>query len=299
MNEQVDNSKLLADFTAHLAVIRRSPATIDNYRKNVRRYLSYLDKHSISPLEADADDIEGFQGELIAKPYPLPTVDSYMRPIMVFYKFLRREQLILRNPFELVELPRVLRRLPKNVPTEQDILKVLSLPDTKTNKGILQRAIMETLYSSAIRRSELCALNLDDVDTAKGELRIRHGKGDKFRVALIGHEACLWLRAYRDLVRPKYAKPNEQQFFLGYTWGRRINPLIVNRFINSFGKKAGVKLSPHSFRNASATHMMRHGASLMQIREMLGHVFLTTSQKYVEVTIEDLKREIRKYHPRK
>ena len=223
-----------------------------------------------------------------------------MRSVKAFYKWLLREKTVLQNPVELVPPPKFNRYPLRQSLTLKEITHLLNEPDAKTDGGILQKAILECFYSSGIRLRELCRLKVDDVDTVKGVIRINKGKGGRDRLAIIGNSACLWIRAYRELVRPKLAKPDEENLFLGSKEGHPINPLIVGRFVKELARKAGIKgnVTPHSLRHACASQLLRNGASLVEVKDILGHELIESTKQYTRISINDLKAIHKQFHPR-
>ena len=160
---------------------------------------------------------------------------------------------------------------------------------------------METFYSAGLRLSELCNLKLDDADTQKGFIKINAGKGNKDRTVPIGHTACLWIRAYRDLVRCDQVKEASTDYlFLGIKEGHPINPLIVGAMIRGYAKQAGItkNVSAHTLRHTCASHLLKNGMGLLDIQELLGHTLISTTQKYTQITIKELIEAHKKYHPR-
>jgi len=293
---------LIISFRDYLTALNRSAATIGNYTRNIQKFLTFLERNNIeSPVDAGWDDIEKYQGWLLQQQYQPSSVETLLRAVRAFYRYLQRRNLVIGNPAELVDRPKQSIKLPRNVLSEAEVTKLLEMPDTKTDRGILHRAILETFYHSGLRLSELCHLQIDDVDTAKGEVTVRQGKGGKDRIAVIGNSACLWIRAYKQLVRENIAEDkSERTLFLGSQRGRPIHPIIVQRFVREYARDVGITkhTTPHVLRVSVATHLLKNGASLMEIRDFLGHALVSTTQRYAQVHPEDVIEAHKKFHPR-
>jgi integrase/recombinase XerD len=208
-----------------------------------------------------------------------------------FFKHLARSNRILSNPASELELPRIPRRLPKHVLSVSEAERVLAQPDLDDPLGVRDRAIMETLYSTGIRRKEVAALAVFDVDADRGVVMVRQGKGGKERMVPIGERALGWIEKYRTQVRPQHAtEPDPGTLFLT-AWGEPLALMsltdLVRRYVSraDIGKQGGC----HLFRHTMATLMLEGGADVRHIQEMLGHASLETTQIYTQVSIRNLK----------
>ncbi len=203
------------------------------------------------------------------------------------------------NITEGFELPKTEQRLPQEVLSVDEIESLMNAPDITTPLGLRDRAILETFYSTAIRNKELADLQVYDLETERGVLKINSGKGGKDRIVPIGARAIQWITKYTTDIRPTFvAKTNDNTLFVshrGYPLGRENLSQIVRSHIVAAGiKKKG---SCHLLRHTAATLMMHNGADLRSIQELLGHAKLTTTQIYTHVTINDLKRIHESTHP--
>lgn len=222
-----------------------------------------------------------------------------MVPVKAFFRWLTRQNIILSNPASDLELPKVEQRLPKYVLTVDEVEKILAVPDVTTAHGLRDRAILEVLYSTAIRRAELQRLSVFDVDRARGTLRIQQGKGKKDRVVPIGARAVAWIEKYLASVRSELlVGPGEEHLFLMSTGEPLLLDVLstmVRRHIAraDIGKKGGC----HLFRHTAATLMLENGAELRYIQELLGHAQVTTTEMYTRVSIRKLKRIHEETHP--
>lgn len=232
------------------------------------------------------------------QPLSFSTQSTLLLPIVAFFKWCARENHILHNPASDLELPKQVRQLPKHLMSVAEVEKVLNQADIDTPSGIRNRAILETLYSTGIRRSELINLVLYDVDTERGTLMVRQGKGRKDRLIPIGARACAWVARYVREVRPLFIVTQEQGplFVTDYGEAFEKNRLsdMVKRHLQYAGFKSG---GCHAFRHAMATHMLENGADIRYIQAILGHSELSTTQIYTHVAIGKLKAVHALTHP--
>jgi len=183
-------------------------------------------------------------------------------------------------------------------PTETEMLELLNKPDTSTLKGIRDKAMLELLYSSALRRSELADINIDHVNLIDRTIRIVKGKNNKDRYIPMTKKACEALKTYLERCRPLYNRdPAVKTLFLG-EWGRRISPGMVNEIVHEYAD-FNSKISAHSIRHAVATHMLKRGANIMYLQKLLGHSSPKTTEIYTHLYPKDLVQIYGKFHPRK
>ena len=193
------------------------------------------------------------------------------------------------------------RFMPPLVLTESEILKLLNVPDVAKKTGVRDRAVLELLYGTGLRNSELCSLTLDLLDLAEHRLRLQKGKGGKARVLPLGQEAQSWLELYLEQVRPKWLRnPACTAVFLDRWGAGPINRATLSSMVRSLGKKAGLgkAVTPHAMRHSCATHMLRRGAGLRHLQQMLGHEQLASTEHYTRVEVSDLRRVLLRCHPR-
>ena len=240
-------------------------------------------------------------GELEAEgePLGLRTQKQRLAAIKHFFRWLGRNSYILANPASEIELPRVPPRKPPEVLTLGEVEQVLAQPDITTLYGLRDRAILETLYSTGMRRKELSLLAFSDIQSEAGILRVRHGKGKKQRIIPIGERALGWIRRYLADVRPQLATtPDDGTLFLSFT-GKPFWPDSLTQMARDYVKKAGIKKpgSCHLFRHTMATLMLEGGADIRFIQEMLGHALLDSTEIYTHVSIKKLKEIHSTTHP--
>jgi tyrosine recombinase XerC len=250
-------------------------------------------------LGVDTDFVRVFMSHLRDKNYCKSTVARKLATLRSFYKFLVRRGHLSDNPVASIRTPKQDKRLPKCLEIE-DIEKLFSNCDTTTLLGARDRAILEMLYSTGMRVSELVALNVADVDLGQSVVGVR-GKGKKQRVIPIGPGAVRALIHFLDLRRtaPNSAKADPEALFIN-KHGQRLSTRSVRRKLDKYLLEAGLDMSvsPHTLRHSFATHMLRQGADLRSVQEMLGHQSLSTTQIYTHLTGATVKDSYDKSHPR-
>jgi len=233
------------------------------------------------------------------KPLTLTTQHTRLVFIKQFFRWLTKENYILSNPASGIELPKVEKRLPKHVLTAQEAELVIAQADVERPIGIRDRAILETLYSTGIRRRELSSIRLFDLDSDRGTMMVRQGKGRKDRLIPIGERAAAWVEKYLREVRPSFAvEPDDGTLFLthlGEPFSAHNLSYLVGRYVKASGipKQGGC----HLFRHTMATLMLEGGADIRFIQQMLGHAKLETTQLYTQVSIRKLKEIHTMTHP--
>jgi integrase/recombinase XerD len=232
-------------------------------------------------------------------PLTLSTQHTRLVFIKQFFLWLTKNNYLLSNPASGMELPKVEKRLPKHILTGGEVEKVMAQADLSKPNGIRDRAILETFYSTGVRRRELARIKLVDLDIERGTVMVRQGKGRKDRMIPIGERATAWIEKYIMEVRPGYAvEPDDGTLFLSH-WAGPLSvhnlSSLVARYVDAaqIGKKGGC----HLFRHAMATLMLEGGADIRFIQAMLGHVKLTTTEIYTHVSIKKLKEIHTMTHP--
>ena len=215
-----------------------------------------------------------------------------------FFRWLTRKNVILHNPASELELPRMEKRLPQAVLSPAEIAKLLATPNVTDALGIRDRAMLELFYSCGIRRSELCRLELANLNTERRTLHVRLGKGKKDRIVPVGERAIQWLENYLQTVRPRLCLDTRTQalFLTGY--GGPFNPDVVSRMVAGWIKQVtGRVASCHLLRHTCATHMLENGADIRFIQQLLGHAKLDTTAIYTEVSLKQLQEVHARCHP--
>lgn len=280
-------------FLTALAIRNYSPATIEDRRHGLATFILWCSERGLErPHEVTKPILERFQRHLYyhrkpnGEPLTFRTQAQRMIPIRAWFKWLARENHILSNPASELELPRPERRLPAVVLTAEEAEAVLAVPDTAEPLGLRDRAMLELLYATAIRRSELVALRLFDVDYARAALIVRQGKGNKDRVVPLGERAKVWLTAYRDRVRPGLVAGRDPGTLFLSRDGRPLEPKRLSEKVRGYVEAAGIGKpgSCHLLRHTAATLMLEGGADIRFIQAMLGHESLETTQIYTRVS---------------
>jgi integrase/recombinase XerD len=269
--------------------------------------MRYLAAQEITDITGVAKDtIQSYQTHLYeeinakGRPNAAASQNNMLKAVKSFFAFLHEQGFIVSDPAKDVSYARLPRRLPRSVLTSTEMKKLLHTPDTRTLLGYRDRAILEVLYSSGIRKEEINNLLVQDADYMSGLLRINAGKGDKDRVVPIGKIACRYVENYLAAVRPVLLKdPRVSYLFLSLKGGR-LSKNMVWQIVKRYAASAKIKktVSPHTFRHTCATLMLRNRANIRHIQEMLGHASLTSTQVYTSLSITDLKEVHAKCHPR-
>lgn len=283
-----------------------SPQTIQLRADGVGRFIRWADERGIhQPQEVTRPILERYRRHLYhyrkdsGEPLSFATQQQRLIPLRTFFKYLARENYILSNPASELELPRVHRRLPAHILSPQEVEAVMAQTLLHGELGIRDRAMLETLYSSGIRRGELIHLKLYDLDVRNGSLLVRQGKGQKDRYVPLGSRAIHWINRYLEEVRPAIViEPDEGYAFL-HEFGEAFSKNRLTDMVKKHLRAAGVTKpgACHLFRHAMATHMLNNGADIRFIQAILGHAQLSTTEIYTHVTIAKLKEVHALTHP--
>ncbi|MBI4641489.1 MAG: tyrosine-type recombinase/integrase [Candidatus Tectomicrobia bacterium] len=231
------------------------------------------------------------------RPLELTAYYGYLLTLSLFFRFLLKNGHLLADPTSQLEYPKWSKRLPRTVLTHPQVEEILSLADLSTPFGLRDRAMMETLYSTGVRRMELVGLNVEDVDLENGTLLVREGKGKKDRYVPMGERAIEWLEKYLYEVRPVLVKSQQEcTMFLNYL-GRPLAAASLTNLIGRYVKARGQSGACHIFRHTMATLMLENGADVRYIQEILGHQQISTTEIYTHVTIQKLKEVYELTHP--
>lgn len=268
--------------------------TITNYSIDLKVFKEFLGDKEIETVDHLA--LRRYLAELRAKNYSKRTVARKLASLRSFFRFLFREGHIKKNPITAVLTPKLDKKLPVFLDTAK-IDRLLSAPTDKDLMGLRDRALLETLYSTGIRVSELVGLDIGDIDFISGVIKVL-GKGHKERVVPIGEPALTAIRKYADKKREEKV-PDKDAVFLNRSGGR-LTDRSVRRVLDKHIKTCSIseKISPHSLRHSFATHLLDRGADLRSVQELLGHMNLSTTQIYTHVTMDRLKSVYDKAHPR-
>jgi len=310
LNSEDDPQGLLylaGRYLEYLRVRNYSPQTIYSTGKMMRYFRMFCEQIGVTQVrQVTRAVVVNYQSYLYhyrketnGTALTVSTQQHWIHSVTNFFSWLTKEGLVLYNPASDLELPRSEFRLPKAVLSAADVEAVMNVPDLTEPMGIRDRAILETFYSTGIRRQELCGLNLGDLDYSGGLMRIEQGKGKKDRMIPIGERAIKWIEKYLVEVRPRLCPSiNEHALFLN-TEGRRVTPGRLGSKIAEIIGKAGIgkKGSCHLFRHTFATLLLENGCDLRHIQAMLGHANLETTEIYTHVSIKALKDAHSRCHP--
>ncbi len=275
-------------------------------RQALTYFIRWCDERGITrPQDITRPILQRYQRHLFhyrktdGAPLAFSTQATRLHPIKAFFKWLTKENHLLYNPASEIAIPKLPRQLPKTILSVAQVEDILATPDVTTPQGIRTRAILETLYSTGLRRMELVTLALYDVDRERGTVRVRLGKGGKDRFVPIGERACAWIAKYQDDVRPLLVVAEEEALFLT-DYGERFERNRLGDLVKRCVQHAGITHgSCHLFRHACATHMLENGADIRYIQAILGHAELSTTQIYTQVSIVKLKEIHTATHPAK
>jgi integrase/recombinase XerD len=283
-----------------------SPRTVDNRELYLRYFIQWCDERGLTrPTEITRPILERYQRHLFlhrkkdGQPLSTRSQGTRIVPIRAWFKWLTKNNHILYNPASDLELPRQEHRLPRHILTSDEAERVLNVPDAKTAMGVRDRAMLETFYSTGMRRMELIGLHQFDIDFERGTVMVRQGKGKKDRMIPIGERALAWITAYRDAVRPQMALAQDDGTLFLTNQGEAFTPNRLTQMVRDTINAAGIhkKGSCHLFRHTMATLMLENGADIRFIQAMLGHAELSTTQIYTQVSIVKLKEIHTLTHP--
>ncbi len=273
-----------------------SSHTVKNYAIDLREFSAFLDQKGVESV--DYIDIRSFLALLKDKNYSKSSISRKLACIRSFFKFLAREEVVKTNPSAGIATPKREKKLP-NFLEREEVVRLIESPAAASWEGKRDRAILETLYSSGLRVSELVGLNQDDLDFFSALVRVR-GKGKKERIVPLGQAALKAVQEYTGHKPPKMRDNGQKKPLYLNRSGGRLTDRSVRRMILKYCRVTGLKkeVSPHMLRHSFATHMLDNGADLRSVQELLGHENLSTTQIYTHVTTKRLKEAYEAAHPR-
>ena len=291
----------IEDFLNYLAVERGlAQNTLLAYRRDLNKYAAFLEKKGIKAADQVArDHVTNFMFDQKNHKLTTSSICRSLAAIKTFHRFLVRERLTKEDPTNLVDTPKIWKRIPE-VLTIKEIEAILQATNGKSKQLIRDKAILELFYASGMRVSELVNLKMDSVNMEMGYVRCV-GKGSKERIIPIGKSAKEAVKKYCETIRPELAKKNEftPVLFLSRL-GKKLSRQSIWKLIKFYARKAKIKkeIKPHILRHTFATHLLEHGADLRSVQEMLGHADISTTQIYTHVDRERLKSVHKEFHPR-
>jgi integrase/recombinase XerD len=292
-----------ANVRAFVAYLRSekglSKNTIAAYGRDVSKFASFCEDQGLALQQVSHGSIVEFLSTLYRRGLDSRSVARHLVTIRHFLRFCVMEKSLEKDPSENIQSPKFRHTLPEFLSIDE-VNRLLALPDVTNPQGLRDKAMIEILYSSGLRVSELCGLKIADMQLDAGYLRCI-GKGDKERLVPIGKKALEWIREYIAKSRPEILGENNDSIFLFPSRsGKAIDRFIFWKTLRMYGKKAGLRksLSPHMLRHSFATHLLDGGADLRSVQMMLGHADISTTQIYTHVVEGRLRQVYKAHHPR-
>ncbi len=290
----------IKDFSNYMRLERAmAKNTVSSYQRDLKKAALHFEESKPNPLKLTLKDLEGFIAEMAVEGISARSQARLISALRSFYKFLTLEELITIDPSELLESPKVGRKLPDFL-SQDEVEKIINAVDMGKDEGHRNRAILETLYGCGLRVSELTDLRISDLFFKESIIRVT-GKGDKERLVPINKLAIKYIGIYREEVRvhQPIVKGNDDFLFLNRR-GKKLTRAMIFHIIKTLTAKAGIKkkVSPHTFRHSFATHMVEGGADLRAVQEMLGHESITTTEIYTHLDQTYLRDTLLQFHPR-
>ncbi len=273
--------------------------TLDAYRRDLSQLAAWLKKEQVKALEAAGHaDLLGYLAYKVRGKARATTTSRQLSSLKRFYRYCLRQGKIKADPTLRIDSPKLPRPLPKSL-TEEDVEGLLAAPAVEQALGLRDKAMLETLYASGLRVSELVTLKLGQVSQDMGVVRVM-GKGSKERLVPLGEEALAWIRRYLKEARPALLGVRSSDDLFVTARGAAMTRQMFWHLLRRHALKAGLKkpISPHTLRHAFATHLSNHGADLRVVQLLLGHSDISTTQIYTHVARERLKQLHAKHHPR-
>lgn len=296
------------EFLDHLRVQGYRPRTLFKFEFNLDRFFSYLFEQGITKIsEVTRQHVEAYRlhvfsltSKATGQKFSVGSIFARLNSVKKYFRYLIGHGYLFIDPARNLTYPKTVRALPRGILSQEEIELLLTKPNLKTASGLRDRAILELFYCSGLRLQEMVNLDLYDLDLPQGIIRINKGKNQKDRVIPIGRIASQFIEQYLETIRPKWARGSLQSALFLTAYGTRISDQIVNLTVRKYARRLfpGRRISCHSLRHTCATHLLRGGANLRYIQELLGHSYITTTQIYTRVSPIDLKAAHQKYHPR-
>jgi integrase/recombinase XerD len=298
----MDIPAAISSFLTHVKVEKGlSSNTVSAYKRDLVKFDAFARKRKLSLEAISRDDLVDFLAGLYRQKLESRTVARQLVTLRNFFRFAQIQELICVDPSINLESPKIRRTLPGYLRLEE-IERLLEQPDEKTPLGLRDRAMLEVLYSTGLRVSELISLRVSDVDTKVGCVRCI-GKGDKERIVPVGRKALVMVEKYLRAARPRLCGKGKSAGSPALFVNRRgtaLSRVGVWKILSAYGRRAGLRVAikPHMLRHSFATHLLERGADLRSVQLMLGHADISTTQIYTHVVEERLKQIYKAHHPR-
>jgi len=292
-------------YLKYITALGRSHYTIRCAKYDLARFARHLADQDVTGIEdLSRQVLEDYQQELCftltgqGKPLSVKTQEKRLCTVKCFTRFLAAQDYLVHDPGRCIQLPKQPRRLPKVILSPLDIKHLMAACDMQTVMGYRDRVVLEILYDTALRRSELAYLKVTDLDLEAG-VALVNGKGGKQRVVPVSARVCELIGTYLAGIRPSYVHGKDPGYLFLNPEGKAVNAHLIWQVVRRCARlaKLKTKITTHTFRHSCATHMLKNGAPIRHLQEMLGHESLSTTQLYTHVTINDLKKVHAKYHP--
>ncbi|MBN2121009.1 MAG: site-specific tyrosine recombinase XerD [Candidatus Omnitrophica bacterium] len=292
--------KYIELFVDYLRVERGvSKNTISSYVNDLKKYVKYLSSQGVNSLfQIDKKHIIEFMGQRRSKGTSVVSVARNLSSIKSFHRFLVREKILDKDLSSAIDTPRLWKKIPQ-VLEFKEVDKLLAQPNIRTSRGLRDKAILELMYATGLRVSEVSSLNINDLNTDAGFLKVK-GKGGKERIVPLGKTAIHFLSRYISQARGDILKGRTSNGIFISSYKRNLSRQSIWKMIKFYLKKTRIKkeVSPHTLRHSFATHLLEGGADLRSVQEMLGHSSISTTQIYTHINKARLKEIHKRFHPR-
>ncbi|MBU4357624.1 MAG: tyrosine-type recombinase/integrase [Proteobacteria bacterium] len=298
-------NQAIPEYLIYLRVVGRSPYTIRNAKYGLRDFGRYLEEEQITHVDGlTREVIEEYQTDLSfritgkGKPLTLRTQGNLLGVVKNFCRYMVERDYLVHDPAEKIRLPKKPKVLPRLILNQGELQRMMDAPDIRTNQGYRNRIILELLYDCGIRRAEVARIKLADLDLESGYIKI-HGKGSKERVVPVSGRVFNLIGSYIEMIRHTFLQGKDEGYLILNRWGGKMNENGIWAVVKRCADLSGIKknITTHTFRHTCATHMLKHGAPIRHVQELLGHESLESTQIYTRVTINDLKEIHARCHP--
>lgn len=276
-----------------------SENTIGAYLRDLKKYQLYMQEQKIAHIDfIDRQTIQECLGSLIDQGASAKSIARFISTIRSFHQFALREKYAAKDPTVLIETPKYEKKLPDVLDVEE-VIQLLETPDLTKNNGYRDRTILELLYATGMRVTELIQIEIDDVNLIMGFVKV-FGKGNKERIIPLGDTVIEYLDTYINTVRPQLLKKTVTNVLFLNLHGRPLTRQGIWKLIKQYGLRANINksLTPHTLRHSFATHLLENGADLRAVQEMLGHSDISTTQLYTHVSKTQIRQMYNQFHPR-
>ncbi|KGJ28614.1 site-specific tyrosine recombinase XerD [Staphylococcus haemolyticus] len=276
-----------------------SENTIGAYRRDLKKYQLYMQEQKIAHIDfIDRQTIQECLGSLIDQGASAKSIARFISTIRSFHQFALREKYAAKDPTVLIETPKYEKKLPDVLDVEE-VIQLLETPDLTKNNGYRDRTILELLYATGMRVTELIQIEIEDVNLIMGFVKV-FGKGNKERIIPLGDTVIEYLDTYINTVRPQLLKKTVTNVLFLNLHGRPLTRQGIWKLIKQYGLRANITktLTPHTLRHSFATHLLENGADLRAVQEMLGHSDISTTQLYTHVSKTQIRQMYNQFHPR-